>query len=77
MADMRLGPRPAECCMNVNGMVALRTQNDQAPHPAACVCRHRTLRLMIVRAFPICQAKPLSLTHENARRLDWSNRRAL
>jgi len=22
-------------------------------------------------------AKPLALTHENARRLDWSNRRAL
>ena len=25
---------------------------------------------MIVRAFPDCQPKPLSLTHENARRLD-------
>jgi hypothetical protein len=27
-ADMRLGAQPAECCMNVNIIVALRTQND-------------------------------------------------
>jgi hypothetical protein len=23
MADMRLGPRPAECCMNVNAIVGM------------------------------------------------------
>ena len=158
-ADMRLRAQPAECCMNVNGTVVLRTQNHQAPHPAfpqgnrisSRPCERRdpsplaikvkedlcssaetrvraaamsaiaptlgSLRSQGRPAESLCEAtiasargsserhagltaiesrmlsyghrrhcrielhdfqlKPLSLTHENARRLDWSNRRAL